>query len=285
MGGFSRIDQVTRFSPRCLLPGVYPPACYRRRRSRSSSRQRCAAALVVSDERVRRAARAGEGFVALRPAAIGVEVLNRRRTVENGGVLGIKSGVSARNGEMSSMIQMPRPCVASTRSDSRGCTTMSRTATAGKSLPLYCAHCPPPSTEIHKPNSVPRKSRRWIDGVFRDDVRVATTPLSFEVQRSPGLAVVRRLVRVRGHVAEGVAIEGSVGRAFVEAAGRQRGNPRILGRGPERCRRRWSMSCAPSRVICTLPSSVPTQMIWPFFGDSRNGDRWRCAFPRRSCPR
>ena len=25
---------------------------------------------------------------------------------------------------------------------------------------------------------------------------------------------------------------------------------------------------APSRVICTLPSSVPTQMIWPFLGDS-----------------
>jgi hypothetical protein len=25
---------------------------------------------------------------------------------------------------------------------------------------------------------------------------------------------------------------------------------------------------APSRVICTFPSSVPTQMICPFFGDS-----------------
>ena len=24
----------------------------------------------------------------------------------------------------------------------------------------------------------------------------------------------------------------------------------------------------PSRVICTLPSSVPTQITWPFSGDS-----------------
>src|SRR5258708_1373330 len=72
----------------------------------------------------------------------------------------INSGFSDRNEEMSSMIQMPRPCVAKMRSDSRGCTTMSRTATAGKLLPLYWAQCSPPSMLIHKPNSVPRNSSR-----------------------------------------------------------------------------------------------------------------------------
>ena len=66
---------------------------------------------------------------------------------------------SARSGERSSMIQMPRPCVASTRSPSRGCTTRSRTATRGKSPPRNSAHCAPLSGEMNKPNSVPRKSK------------------------------------------------------------------------------------------------------------------------------
>ncbi len=59
---------------------------------------------------------------------------------------------------MSSTIQIPRPCVATTKSESRGCTTMSRTATFGNSCPLYCAHCFPPSRENHNPNSVPKNS-------------------------------------------------------------------------------------------------------------------------------
>ena len=71
------------------------------------------------------------------------------------------------------MIQMPRPCVASTRSCVRGCTTRSRTATDGKSLPLYCAQRWPPSMLIHRPNSVPRNSRLGFDGVLLDHVGVA----------------------------------------------------------------------------------------------------------------
>ena len=37
----------------------------------------------------------------------------------------------------------------------------------------------------------------------------------------------------------------------------------------------------PSRVICTLPSSVPTQMICPFFGDSLNRVNRGVHFGRR----
>ncbi len=68
------------------------------------------------------------------------------------------SFVSVRSGVRSSTIQMPRPCVATTRASSRGWIARSRTATLGKSPPLKRAHCCPPSTEIHSPNSVPRNS-------------------------------------------------------------------------------------------------------------------------------
>src|ERR1019366_6088644 len=137
--------------------------------------------------------------------------------VMNTAVFGIRSGVKARKGEMSSMIQMPRPWVASTRSDSRGCTTMSRTATAGKSLPLYCAHLLPPSTEIHRPNSVPRNRMFGLT--------VSAHSVVLRWQRRPGLAVIGGLVNVRLHVAEGLAIQGDVSGALIEAAGRDRGDP------------------------------------------------------------
>ena len=64
----------------------------------------------------------------------------------------------ARSGEMSSMIQMPRPCVARIRSCSRGWTWISRTAALGKSPPLNSAQLLPASREIQRPNSVPTKS-------------------------------------------------------------------------------------------------------------------------------
>ncbi len=69
------------------------------------------------------------------------------------------SCVRPRKGVKSSMIQMPRPCVAITRSPSRGCTWISRTATLGKLPPLNSAQVAPESGEIQRPYSVPTKSR------------------------------------------------------------------------------------------------------------------------------
>ncbi len=70
-----------------------------------------------------------------------------------------RASLISRKGVTSSMIQMPRPWVARTRSCVRGCTAISRTATLGKLPPLNCAHVLPPSFEIHKPNSVPANRR------------------------------------------------------------------------------------------------------------------------------
>ena len=56
------------------------------------------------------------------------------------------SPASARSGVMSSMIHMPRPWVAITRSLSRGWTWTSRTATLGKSPPLNACQLAPPSS-------------------------------------------------------------------------------------------------------------------------------------------
>ena len=81
------------------------------------------------------------------------------------------------------MIQMPRPCVAITRSPSRGCTWTSRTATAGKLPPLNCAHVPPPSIEIHKPNSVPRNSSDFCTVSSLITCAYPRTPLSGDTMR------------------------------------------------------------------------------------------------------
>ena len=68
-----------------------------------------------------------------------------------------RSGVRARKGARSSITHRPRPWVAITRSPSRCCSARSRTATAGKPLPLNSAHSFPPSRVIQRPISVPTK--------------------------------------------------------------------------------------------------------------------------------
>ena len=77
--------------------------------------------LVVGNDRSVRRIIADEDGVAIGPAAVALNSLlhraaRRRRRLPAPN----KSGVSARSGVMSSTIQMPRPCVARTRSLSRG---------------------------------------------------------------------------------------------------------------------------------------------------------------------
>ncbi len=69
------------------------------------------------------------------------------------------------------MIQMPRPCVASTRSFSRAWIFMSHTGTAGK-LPVSWLQCPPRSVLKKAPNSVPVNSRLG----WRGSSRTTSTP-------------------------------------------------------------------------------------------------------------
>src|SRR5688572_27864441 len=65
--------------------------------------------------------------------------------------------------EMSSTIQMLRPCVPSTRSLSRGCTTTSSTRTVGRPL-MNFFHSRPPLSETKKPYSVHAYSRLRLRG-------------------------------------------------------------------------------------------------------------------------
>ena len=178
------------------------------------------------------------------------------------------SGVNARSGVRSSMIQMPRPWVASTRSPSRGCTIRSRTATAGKSPPLNCAHVAPSSGEIHRPNSVPAYSSPASHRILAQHVRVALDALGLRRirQRLPVRTVVGGLVEHRRHVAEGVPVEGDVRRAGVEPARIDVRHPRV--RRNARAAVTFFHDLPPSRVTWTLPSSVPTQMTSWSFGDS-----------------
>src|SRR6266853_1946675 len=181
--------------------------------------------------------------------------------------LDIKSGVSERKDEMSSIIQIPRPCVASTRSDSRGWTTMSRTATEGKPLPLYCAHCLPPSMEIHKPNSVPRKSR--LESIV-SSVMTCAYPVTPLAALTSGVHVLPKSVVLRRYG----FISPKVWRSKVAYAVPSLKRLAITVDTHEFLPRFGTLSTTlahclpPSRVIRRLPSSVPAQINWPFFGDS-----------------
>ena len=120
-----------------------------------------ALALVVDDLRLGRRVGPLERGVAVDPAAAGRRSAGTAVAAgTNAASFAIISVVRARSGVMSSMIQMPRPCVAmhqvASRADGRPGRAPRR---AGSSPPLYCAHCLPPSSEIQSPNSVPRKSR------------------------------------------------------------------------------------------------------------------------------
>src|SRR5690242_3355391 len=60
-------------------------------------------------------------------------------------------------------------------------------------------------------------------------MRVAVDPALLYWKRGPGLAIVRGLIEVWLDLAEGVTIKSCVGRALVEAACLNRGNPGKLG--------------------------------------------------------
>ena len=168
------IDQATRLDPAPLA---------RRQRGHELARrvahlelhvaEDVALLQVVRDHRVAGRIRPHERRVAVRPPA------DRRgcaappaSSPRNARRCASVAGVSCRSGVMSSMIQIPRPCVAITRSLSRGWIARSRTATPGSSPPVYRDQCCPPSTDTQSPNSVPEKQQLRVDQILLDHVRV-----------------------------------------------------------------------------------------------------------------
>ena len=131
--------------------------------------------------------------------------------------------------------------------------------------PLACRH----RAKSRGPCSVPTNSSSRLTKVLSDDVRVtAHRTVLRRNQRRPRLAEVRGLVHVRAHVAERVQVESGVGRARFEMARVYVRDPRVLRQALEYLPMTLVQVLPPSRVICTLPSSVPTQMTFGFFGDS-----------------
>ena len=123
-GGFTRIDQDTRLMPRRLLAGIVStslPAA-----SRISSLigpKRWRAALVVGDHGAARRIRARRRSRRPRPSRPArASAAGRAGRAGTPPASRAASALSARSGVMSSTIQMPRPCVAITRSWSRGWT-------------------------------------------------------------------------------------------------------------------------------------------------------------------
>ena len=107
--------------------------------------------------------------------------------------------------------------------------------------------------------------------VLFDDVRVSTDlPARLSVELLPSLAVVDGLEEVRLRVAVHVGVKGGVGGRFVVAACLYPGNN---GRASDTLDVRGENRPALARVAGNLKVatsySVPTQMIWPFLGDSQ----------------
>src|SRR5262249_28800675 len=145
--------------------------------------------------------------------------------------------------------------------------TRSRTATAGKPVPLYCAHRLPPSMLIHSPNSVPRNSRLRLTGSSLMTCAYPQTPLSGVTSR--------RHVRPKSLVAKAYgAMSPDMWRSNVAYAApssyRLASTHDTIGAlpSPGTFLTTLDQFPPPSRVTCTLPSSVPTQTTCAFFGDS-----------------
>ena len=173
------------------------------------------------------------------------------------------AGVSARRGVRSSTIQMPRPCVARTRSWSRGWMAMSRTATAeitslelGEGLAAVVAD---PEAKLGAHVQEAAHSR-----VLAHHVRVS--PQSLGVvgghERRPACSEVISPKDPGPHLAEGVPVEGDPGGAGVVGAAVDVRHQEFAERAA------WAsffQLFPESRVTCTLPSSVPTQMAFLSF--------------------
>ena len=124
-----------------------------------------------------------------------------------------------RSGVMSSTIQMPRPCVATTSRRFAGLNGDIADGNVWKFValvlrPLLAAIGRNPQAKF---GSEKQQVRRF--GVFFDDVRKAAHAAVFGDDRGPRLAVIRGLVSVRVHIAKGVAVEGDVSGGGIEAAG------------------------------------------------------------------
>ena len=139
--------------------------------------------LIIGDDRGVGRIIAGENGRAVRPAAVasirccctGFAATKLASCVR-------RSGVSERSGVMSSMIQMPRPWVARTRSFVRGWIARSRTATAGKRLPLYCAHEFAAVDRDEKPELRAEEKQIRLHQVVLDDMGIAAD--AFHILRS-----------------------------------------------------------------------------------------------------
>ena len=131
---------------------------------------------------------------------------------------------------MSSMIQMPRPCVAEdeiviARLDGQ-IAHGDRGKTASFELrPGFAAIDRNKQTELG-----PEEQQVRLNQIFLDDVRISahTLELLRRHERSPGLAEIGGAKHVRRVVAKGVAIESGVSRARLEIARLHPADPRIL---------------------------------------------------------
>ncbi len=116
-GGFKRIDQVARGGRAACSSGTCRGACRRVEDLDLQVAEDVPLLLVVGDHALVGRIRADERGVAVDPSAAGGDPLDDglERAGTPTSCASIR-GVSARSGVMSSMIQMPRPCVARTRS-------------------------------------------------------------------------------------------------------------------------------------------------------------------------
>ena len=178
-----------------------------------------AALLVIGDESIRWTAETGEAFIAFRPAAVGIEVLDGRRSFEDGGILlhQVRLELAKRRNvvndpdapSMCSQHQIGLTGLNGDIADCRG-----REIAALVLRPALAAVGRDPQAKFRS-----QEKQIWIDGVLFDHVGVSADAAWLHGKRGPGLAIISCFISVRFHVAESVAIKRCVGSTLVEAAG------------------------------------------------------------------
>src|SRR5580704_959479 len=181
--------------------------------------------LVIIDERVGWPAGSVETLVALRPSSVGIEPLNGWRPLDQGSVFCHQIG--RQSAQWRNIVNDPNSASVS-REHLIGLTRLHHKIThryRGKVASLVLSPMLPAIDRDPKAEFGSQKQQVRIDGIFLDDVCIAEGAVFLYVQRSPGLSVVRGLVRVGVHVAKSMAVKGGVRRSFIEAAGLNGGHP------------------------------------------------------------
>jgi len=178
-----------------------------------------AALLVVGDEGVDGTAGTGEGFVALGPAAVGVHVLDRGLAGEQDRVFlheFWREGTERRD-------VIDNPDTAAVRGKNEVVFARVNHDIAhrdrGKIASLVFS---PPLTAIDGDPEAELRAQQQQRGAHRvlfDDMSIAAHAARSEVEHGPAFAIVGGLGSVGLDVAEGVSVEGGVGRAFIKVAG------------------------------------------------------------------